>query len=71
MHWISPYSLHVLMGCICVLVQAQPSMEMDATKGQWEWFDNKGNASAMQRNIVPWLIVIHGIELIIEVAKLD
>ncbi len=55
------------MFCICVecvLVQAKPSMEVNATKGPWVWYDNKGNSSAMQRFIVPWLIVIHGIQVV-------
>ena len=50
-------------------MQAQPSADVDATKGPWKWFDNKGNCSATQRYIVPWpgLIAVNGIE----VAKLE
>mmetsp|Transcript_55764 Transcript_55764/g.116658 ORF Transcript_55764/g.116658 Transcript_55764/m.116658 type:complete len:95 (-) Transcript_55764:493-777(-) len=36
---------------------------MDATKGPWAWFDNKGQCSTLQRYIVPWLIAVHGIEV--------
>jgi hypothetical protein len=43
-------------------VQAQPSQEVDATRGPWQWFVNKGNSSIVQRHILPWLIAVHGIE---------
>ena len=36
-----------------VLVQAQPSEEVDATQGQWQWFVDKGNKSIVQRRILP------------------
>ena len=44
-------------------MQAQPSEEVDATKGPWKWFGNKGNKSIVQRYILPWLIAVHGIEV--------
>jgi len=44
-------------------VQAQPSEEVDATLGPWQWFVNKGNKSIVQRHILPWVIAIHGIEV--------
>ena len=44
-------------------MQAQPSEEVDATQGQWQWFVNKGNKSIVQRRILPWLIAVHGIEV--------
>lgn len=46
-----------------VLVQAKPSEEVDATRGPWQWFGNKGNNSIVQRHILPWLIAVHGIEI--------
>ena len=44
-------------------MQAQPSEEVDATNGPWQWFGNKGNKSIVQRYIVPWLIAVHGFEV--------
>ena len=44
-------------------MQAQPSADVDATKGPWQWFDDKGNKSIVQRRILPWLIAVHGIEI--------
>ena len=44
-------------------MQAQPSADVDATKGPWQWFDDKGNKSIVQRRILPWLIAVHGIEV--------
>ena len=44
-------------------MQAQPSEEVDATKGPWQWFVDKGNKSIVQRRILPWLIAVHGIEV--------
>lgn len=44
-------------------MQAQPSEEVDATNGPWQWFVNKGNKSIVQRYIVPWLIAVHGFEV--------
>ena len=44
-------------------MQAQPSEEVDAIEGPWQWFGNKGNKSIVQRHILPWLIAVHGIEV--------
>ena len=44
-------------------MQAQPSADVDATKGPWQWFDDKGNKSIVQRRIVPWIIALHGLEV--------
>ena len=44
-------------------MQAQPSADVDATKGPWQWFDDKGNKSIVQRRILPWIIALHGIEV--------
>ena len=45
------------------VIPAQPSVEVDATLGPWQWFRNKGNSSIVQRQILPWLIAVHGIEV--------
>ena len=44
-------------------MQAQPSEEVDATQGPWQWFVDKGNKSIVQRRILPWIIALHGIEV--------
>ncbi len=44
-------------------MQAQSSADVDASQGPWQWFDDKGNKSIVQRRILPWLIAVHGIEI--------
>ena len=44
-------------------MQAQSSADVDASQGPWQWFDDKGNKSIVQRRILPWLIAVHGIEV--------